>query len=40
MVLLRKKLAGEASNPTKCKWKGVFPCLDFDYKQKLMLVCL
>lgn len=37
---LRKKLAGEASNSTKCKWKEVFPCSDFDYEQKLVLFCL
>lgn len=46
MVPPGKKLAGEASNSTKCmqyfseQWKEVFPCLPFDYKQRLMFFCL
>lgn len=46
MVPPGKKLAGEASNSSKHKQyfseqrKELFPCLDFDYKQKLMFFCL
>lgn len=41
-----KKPAGETSNSPRCKqyfneqWKEVFPCLDFDYKKKVIFFCL